>query len=150
MSNTDKILVGVVYRAPSSPSDNDCKMLTTLNDLQHYQPHSHLLLMYDFNLLNVDWVNNTVIVGTVNLLHNFLMSLKMHCSLSTYWNPCGIDLVINHQYSTLYSHHPTLIRFRVSSSCLLLVAVIISVCIGHLSAKRNPLDPPHLISLHIE
>ena len=44
MNNTDKILVGVVYRAPSSPLDNDCRMLTAL---QHYQPQSHLLLMGD-------------------------------------------------------------------------------------------------------
>ena len=63
MNNTDKVLVGVVYRTPSSSPDNDCRMLTALNDLQHYQPHSHFLLLGDFNLPNIDWVNNTVTGG---------------------------------------------------------------------------------------
>ena len=63
MNNTNKVLVGVVYRASSSPLDNDCRMLTALSDLQYYQPHSHLLLMGDFDLPNIDWVNNTVTGG---------------------------------------------------------------------------------------
>ena len=78
MNNTDKVLVGVVFRAPTS-QDNDCRMLTALNDLQHYQPHSHRLLMGDFNLPNIDWVNNTVIGGNSTFASQFLMLLKMHC-----------------------------------------------------------------------
>ena len=42
---------------------NNSKVLTALTDLQHYQPHSHLLLMGDVNLPNIDWVNNTVSGG---------------------------------------------------------------------------------------
>ena len=71
MNNTYKVLVGVVYRSPSSPPDNDCRMLTALNDLQHYQPHSHLLLMGDFNLPNIDWVNNTVTSGDSTFASQF-------------------------------------------------------------------------------
>ena len=71
MNNTDKVLVGVVYRAPSSLPDNDCRMLTALNDLQHYQPHPHLLLMGNFNLPNIDWVNNTVTGGNSTFASQF-------------------------------------------------------------------------------
>ena len=62
-NNFDKILVGVVYRSPISSPDNNSKIITVINNLQHYQPHSHLLLMGDFNLPNIDWVNNTVSGG---------------------------------------------------------------------------------------
>ena len=71
MNNTDKVLVGVVYRAPSSPLDNDCRMLTALNDLQCYQPHSHCQISIGLTTLSL--------VGTAHLPHNFLMLLKMHC-----------------------------------------------------------------------
>ena len=40
--------------------DNDSGLLTALNDLQNFQPHSHLLLMGDFNSPNIDWMNNIV------------------------------------------------------------------------------------------
>ena len=52
--NADKILIGVVYRASGFTMDNDSRILTALNDLQHFQPHSYLLLMGDFNLPNID------------------------------------------------------------------------------------------------
>ena len=67
--NADKILIGVVYRAPGSTMDNDSGLLTALNDLQNFQPHSHL--MGDFKLPNIDWMNNTVNGETTHLPHNF-------------------------------------------------------------------------------
>ena len=45
---------------PSSSLDNNSKILMAL---KHDQCHSHLLLMGDFNLPNIDWVNNTVSSG---------------------------------------------------------------------------------------
>ena len=77
--NTDKILVCVVYRAPSSTMDNESRIFTPLNDLQRFQHHSLLLLMGNFNLPNIDWMNNTVNGENNTLPQNFLMLLGMLC-----------------------------------------------------------------------
>ena len=79
--NTDKIIVGIAYGAPSSALDNDNRILTVLNDLQHFQPHSHLLLVGDFNLPNIDWLNNTVKGGDSTFASQFLMFMLTEHSL---------------------------------------------------------------------
>ena len=56
-------------RAPNSTMDNDSRILTALNNLQHFQPHSQLLLMGDFNSKNVTGFWKTDQSVTLGLFH---------------------------------------------------------------------------------
>ena len=51
-----KILIGVVYRSPSSSSE---KVITALSNIDDYHNCSDLLVMGDFNAPNVDWSDYT-------------------------------------------------------------------------------------------
>ncbi|MES9880231.1 MAG: reverse transcriptase domain-containing protein [Sedimenticola sp.] len=49
------ILVGVVYRSPSSSAQNDSELLRLLQQTKSCQNVSHVLIMGDFNLPQIKW-----------------------------------------------------------------------------------------------
>ena len=51
---SDDIVVGVVYRSPSSTHENDDKLLDLIKDVTRLYS-SNLLIVGDFNLPKVDW-----------------------------------------------------------------------------------------------
>jgi len=55
LSDSDKLLVGVVYRAPSLSQDNNQKLLSILREVHNTVNFSHLLIMGDFNFPSIDW-----------------------------------------------------------------------------------------------
>ena len=69
---TDKLLVGVVYRSPSSPDGNNQKLLTIISELHESVNFSHLLIMGDFNLPSINWVEYVCYSGENSLTYSFL------------------------------------------------------------------------------
>ena len=54
VSDSDTVIVSVIYRSPSSSLDNDSHMLRLLAEVQNLVD-SHLLITGDFNLPLIDW-----------------------------------------------------------------------------------------------
>ena len=65
ISQSIKILVGVIYRSPSSSIENNDseRLLSALDNLKSYQPYTDLLLVGNFNVPDIDWPNNNALVG---------------------------------------------------------------------------------------
>ena len=56
LPNNSKLLIGVLYyRSPSSNEVNDSKLVDIFSNLWNIQNSSHLLIMGDFNVPNIDW-----------------------------------------------------------------------------------------------
>ena len=56
LTDNDKLLVGILYRAPSSSIDNNQKLLSIISNL-YDTSFSHLLIMGDLNLTSINWVD---------------------------------------------------------------------------------------------
>ena len=54
LPNNSKLLIGVVYRSPSSNEANDSKLVNIFSNLCNFQNSSHLLIMGDFNVPNIN------------------------------------------------------------------------------------------------
>ena len=67
-----KMLIGVIYRSSSSNSENDAKLITTINNIEDYHDCADLLLMGDLNTLNVDWKDFTSSDSRSSFTHNFI------------------------------------------------------------------------------
>ncbi|MES9974559.1 MAG: reverse transcriptase domain-containing protein, partial [Candidatus Thiodiazotropha sp.] len=55
LRGNDKLLIGVIYRPPSSPESTDIAFAQHLIDIIYRNPSTHLLLMGDFNLPSINW-----------------------------------------------------------------------------------------------
>ena len=92
LCDSDSMLIGLVYRSPNSPNINNDKLLHLLQDLPNIQPHTHLLLMGDFNFPNIDWCNNSVFGSDGSLTSKFFditqdLFLTQHTSQPTRHKP---------------------------------------------------------------
>ena len=67
-----KMLIGVVYRSPSSNSESNAKLITTISNIEDYYDCADLLLMGDFNTPNVDWKDFTCSDSRSSFAHNFI------------------------------------------------------------------------------
>ena len=66
------MLIGVVYRSPSSNSENDNKLNTAISNIDDFQECSDLLIMGDFNTPNVDWEDFTYSDSRISFAHKFI------------------------------------------------------------------------------
>ena len=87
LQDRDLLLVGVIYRSPSSTLENNTE-LNALLDLSQRHKHAHLLIMEDFNYPDVDFVNCTSdssknAPSTLLLLKIDEILLKQHVTEST-------------------------------------------------------------------
>ena len=101
LRDSDSLLVGVIYRFPSSSADNDklmCNLITSAVNCGN----SHLLIFGDFNLPNTDWSTWSTTPGDTavsmfieSLYENYLFQ---HVNFSTrVWDgqhPSLLDLVV--------------------------------------------------------
>ena len=60
LRGTDKLLVGCIYRSPSSSKDNNKKLNDLVSKTRFYLKYSHYLIMGDFNYPEIDWLKNEV------------------------------------------------------------------------------------------
>ena len=65
------MLIGVIYRSPSSNSENDAKSITTISSIEDYHDCTGLLLMGNFNTVNV----------TGRILHAQIAEAHLHTIL---------------------------------------------------------------------
>ena len=101
---------GVIYRSPSSNSQNDI-CLSNLITLATQSCKSHLLIMGDFNYPNIDWstwstsnsdVNSNVFLSA--LQDNFLFQhVNSPTRYSEHTTPSILDLVITNEESMISS-----------------------------------------------
>lgn len=54
LKNQDKLLIGVVYRSPTSTETDNNDMLTMISEMVNKKT-SHILIMGDFNFPGIDW-----------------------------------------------------------------------------------------------
>ena len=63
MNNSKKILVGSIYRSPTSSRDNNRLLLEQLERANDIAGENRVLIMGDFNIPDVDWINRDVLPG---------------------------------------------------------------------------------------
>lgn len=85
LKNGDVLLVGVVYRSPSSSDEQNSQLIQTITEMVQRRP-SHLLIMGDFNFPGINWEEQSS-VGSCQE-HMFLEGFRdwflwQHCSLPT-------------------------------------------------------------------
>ena len=62
-TRTKKILVGSIYRSPTSTRENNRLLLRQMDRANNIAGDNRLLIMGDFNIPNIDWVTRDVLVG---------------------------------------------------------------------------------------
>lgn len=65
LNKSDKLLVGVLYRSTRIDEENDDKLLAMLKKAEAVPGITHLLIMGDFNMRNIDWKAFNVSDGSV-------------------------------------------------------------------------------------
>jgi len=71
INNKERLLVGVVYRSPSSTEEDNRKLISLINEMACMK-HKSLLIMGDFNYPDIDWATLTADEGrqAVEFLEN--------------------------------------------------------------------------------
>ena len=70
-SDNVKMLVGVVYRSPQSSDENDNALNTAISKIDTYHDCSELI-MGDFNVPNIDWIDLTCSNSDRSFAHQFI------------------------------------------------------------------------------
>ena len=101
----DRLLVGLVYRSPSSGDNDNRKLFKTLTDALS-RSYSHLLLMGDFNYPNINWDSMSSDAADTDSSHEFLEICKdgflyQHVDKPTHYRgeqrPSILDLVLTNE-----------------------------------------------------
>ena len=71
----DKLIIGCVYRSPSSDQKLVNEMCQLLRDVSNTQ-HSHLLVTGDFNFPEIDWEDGSIKASSTHHAHTFLESVR--------------------------------------------------------------------------
>jgi exonuclease III len=100
----DKLLIGLVYRPPSSTQTDDQELLENIKLTVSTNRHSHLLLVGDFNAPKVAWdhtlaTDNGFSVGLTGLVHerNWTQHVQSPTRIRLGQNPSLLDLVITNE-----------------------------------------------------
>jgi len=85
LSGNDKLLVGCVYRSPSSDMSNDDAIHTQIKTSSSNTEFTHLLIMGDFNYPNIKW-DSYSISSESGSGHKFLNTVKnvIYISMCSY------------------------------------------------------------------
>lgn len=70
LNGTDKLLIGLVYRSPTSSHRNNDDLIVTVNRAIALN-YSHYLLIGDFSYKEIDWINLESTVGDLHPATNF-------------------------------------------------------------------------------
>ncbi|MEW8548554.1 MAG: reverse transcriptase family protein [Candidatus Thiodiazotropha sp.] len=74
LNQENKLLVGVVYRSPSSNQINDDKLLQTFQKVVNIKGITHILIMGDFNMPDIKW-NSMYVQGNSDTLYSRFFDL---------------------------------------------------------------------------
>ena len=72
LSNKQALLLGLVYRSPSSVETNNSKLLEALQIIFQQYGHTQLLLIGDFNFPDINWVDTHCFSSPTSLSAKFL------------------------------------------------------------------------------
>ena len=59
LANSDRLLLGCIYRSPNSPNENNDKMRKELTEITNRKSFSHILICGDFNYPGINWEKET-------------------------------------------------------------------------------------------
>ena len=66
-NNSKKMLVGSIYRSPNSSRENNRLLLEQLERANDIAGENRVLIMGDFNIPDIDWINMDVKVGAAKI-----------------------------------------------------------------------------------
>ena len=75
LPNNSRLFIDVTYRSPTSSEDNNSKLIDVISNLWNYQDYSHLLLMGDFYVPNIDWQECTCFQNLTTFETKFLNAI---------------------------------------------------------------------------
>ena len=111
LTGSDNLMIGCVYRSPSSNSDNNQKLLEMFLNVKDLNP-SHLLIMGDFNLKEIDWNINNSRSTEVHIASQFLecvrdcflyQHVKNYTRYRSGFEPSLLDLVFTNEENMIES-----------------------------------------------
>ena len=76
LSNKQTLLLGLVYRSPSSVETNNSKLLEALQIISQQYGNTQLLLMGDFNFPDINWVDTHCFSSPISLSAKFLETMQ--------------------------------------------------------------------------
>ena len=80
LKDTDKLLIGVIYRSPSCTKENHDHLRTLLRNACQFNT-SHLLIVGDFNYSEINWRNGTTPNSLTNPATAFVESLSTYTNI---------------------------------------------------------------------
>ena len=102
LTDNDKLLVGVVYRSPSSDTFNNDKLFEVFRKATSQQGVTHVMIMGDFNMPEIKWNNMYAQASSGSLPSRFFdltqdLFLHQHCQENTRFRidqePSQLDLL---------------------------------------------------------
>ena len=72
----DKWIIALVYRSPSSPMENNLKLLENIKYILREHKPTHFMLFGDFNLPSINWETGTCPEGEDSMSSRFLEATK--------------------------------------------------------------------------
>ena len=101
INGNDKLLIGIVYRSPNSPDENNQKLNDMISALNN-EPHSRKVIMGDFNYREINWDHWLSNTSETHYSHEFIESVRdsflhqfvdFHTRYRDKQNPSLLDLV---------------------------------------------------------
>ena len=87
LTNETKILIGCMYRAPSSTTENNINLMNQITQANDVAGQNRILLMGDFNLKEINWIEEEVtgpITGTPSLFYECIKDFSTPTCFCTY------------------------------------------------------------------
>jgi len=89
LPDNNTLLVGLVYRSPFSTKLNHSKLLEIIRTISIQQSFNQLLLIGDFNLQDIKWINHYCSSGPTSFSAKFLDAVQdaflfQHAAQPTY------------------------------------------------------------------
>ena len=75
LADRDRLLLGCIYRSPNGGRESVTSLLTMLGNMSSLR-YTHLLIMGDFNLKNIDWEYQTANTTENQLEYTFIEGIK--------------------------------------------------------------------------
>jgi hypothetical protein len=76
LAGSDRLLIGCIYRSPNSDMINNAKLVSCLRKVCSEKKYTHLLLCGDFNIPEINWIDETTPANTTHLAFTFMECLR--------------------------------------------------------------------------
>eukprot|EP00794_Sanderia_malayensis_P016301 gene16301-17938_t len=76
LKDGDKLLIGCIYRSPNSVDTNNDKMMNNIKEICEKTAYTHLLVCGDFNIPEIDWIEEVSQTTPNHLAFKFLECIR--------------------------------------------------------------------------